>query len=221
MVSLRDDPDEFLRSLETECAAGISPRAFAPLAEVYRLDGRLEDALRVARQGLGSYPTHVGIRLILARTLIDIGDGDGASEEYRLVLKGDPENVEAAAYLEAGAMSDVAPEPPGVSPTDDGEPVAAVDGASASRTGEQVTSLSDELQHLSELFATRSKAWPTRPSRFARPFSYATRRTRRPRGSWRSIEKTSPRSADGPSIGRVSEARFRWGAGDRGVFEPH
>jgi tetratricopeptide (TPR) repeat protein len=168
MVSLRDDPDEFLRSLETECAAGISPRAFAPLAEVYRLDGRLEDALRVARQGLGSYPTHVGIRLILARTLIDIGDGDGASEEYRLVLKGDPENVEAAAYLEAGAMSDVAPEPPGVSPTDDGEPVAAVDGASASRTGEQVTSLSDELQHLSELFAT-----PTGP-RASAPDTIAT-----------------------------------------------
>ncbi|MFH1503017.1 MAG: tetratricopeptide repeat protein [Candidatus Eisenbacteria bacterium] len=140
MVAPSIDPDDFLRALEDECADGASPRAYAPLAEAYRLEGRTDEALRVAREGAGAFPSHLGIRLVLARTLTDAGDRDGASKEYRFVLERDPANLEAAVLIGAPGGSGDAGDAGGSGPAD--EP--------AERAG---ASLSAELEHLAELFA--------------------------------------------------------------------
>ncbi len=135
MVGFPDDADGFLKSLEEQCIAAESPRAFAPLAEAHRLAGRTDEALRVAREGLEAFPGHLGVRLVLARTLLDAGDVEGASDEYRLVLERDPANVEAAAQL--GVTSSVTAAAPQ-------EEEASLPGAS----------LSTELSHLADLFAS-------------------------------------------------------------------
>ncbi len=130
-------PDEVLDSLEKQCERGGSPRAFAPLAEAYRLAGGLDAALTVARRGLEAFPDHLGIRLVLARILMDVGDQGAAHEQYRSVLCRDPGNQEAAASL--------------------GEREPDVEAATAiEEPRREHTTLSSELAHLADLFATPS-----------------------------------------------------------------
>ncbi|MBD3367850.1 MAG: tetratricopeptide repeat protein [Candidatus Eisenbacteria bacterium] len=109
-------------------------RTAASLAEAYRLQGRPEDAVRVAREAAGALPRHVAVRIALARALSDTGDTEGARRTYRDALTLDPENLEAMAALDE-SRSD-APAPP---PVEEPEPPHA-------------GTLSEELAHLSELF---------------------------------------------------------------------
>ena len=48
------------------------PRLVAQLADTYRKDGLLEEAIRVCRDALAAHPTYVGARVVLARALMDI-----------------------------------------------------------------------------------------------------------------------------------------------------
>lgn len=134
MVGPLDPFGSIVETLEEQCARGDSPRAFAPLAEIHRLASRAEEAVRVARAGLELFPDHLGIRLVLARALMDRGERDAASEEYGFVLKRDPGNFEAAAHLGTSV------ELPGQAPQSDGAPATE-------------PSLSAELEHLADLFA--------------------------------------------------------------------
>ena len=97
-----DDLSGRIGVLESELAEHPSPRAFAPLAEAYRLVGRLEEALRTARAGAEAHPEHVGILVVLARALSDADDREGAKWTYGKILELDPANVEAQAFAAAG-----------------------------------------------------------------------------------------------------------------------
>ncbi len=143
MLEPLDVPEDTLRALEAECDSAASPRAFAPLAEAYRLAGRLEDARRVAGTGLEAFPEHHGMRLVLARTLMDSGDQGAAREQYGRVLERDPSNQEAAASLAACGEQGAEPKPAVESHAGEPEPLNLDHG-----------SLSSELEHLSDLFAT-------------------------------------------------------------------
>ncbi len=110
-------------------------RTAASLAEAYRLQGRVEDAVRVARQASDDLPGNVAVRIALARALDDAGDPEGAARTYRDALTLDPENLEALAALGEPRQEAC----PAVEPPTEPEP---------RRPG----SLSEELAHLSELF---------------------------------------------------------------------
>ena len=48
-----------------------SSRIFAPLAEAYRKSGLVDEAIKIAHEGLAVHPTFVGGRVALARALFD------------------------------------------------------------------------------------------------------------------------------------------------------
>jgi tetratricopeptide (TPR) repeat protein len=81
--------------LERALCESDSPRNYAPLVEAYRLAGRLDDALRAAERGVAAFPGHVGIRIVMARVLTDLGDYERARTAYQAVLGLDPGNLEA------------------------------------------------------------------------------------------------------------------------------
>lgn len=127
--------DAAIDTLERELLDGGGPRAYAPLAEAYRLESRLEDAVRVARAGVQAYPGHVGIRIVLARALAESSQTGDAREAYEEVLRLDPSSSEARIAL--GLL--------GRRPT--AEPAQA-----PRRRPDRPASLSEELAHLSDLF---------------------------------------------------------------------
>lgn len=129
--------------LEREMKDEPSARFFAPLAEAYRLQGRLEDAIRVAETGLLSNPDHIAIRLVLARALTDCCRDEEARKAYDEVARLDPDNAEARAFT--GLI-----EAPGAQGEGD-----RGDASSDELTLKEPISLSAELAHLSELFSER------------------------------------------------------------------
>jgi tetratricopeptide (TPR) repeat protein len=136
---------EAIQSLETALSISGSARDFAPLAEAYRLAGRLDEALRTAERGVASFPSHVGIRVVMARTLTDLNDFDGAHEAYARVLQLDPGNLEAMSFI---------------GPLTENESAAADSGAEQETAGPAEPEdaagslLSEELAHLDELFVS-------------------------------------------------------------------
>ena len=135
MARVPDDLNGAVSDLVRALERGPSPRLYAPLAEAHRLRGYPEEALRVAREGLEAFPGHLAIRLVLARSLADLGDEGAAANAYRGILKDDPQNVEAGAYAEGQQRAAAT-----LAPNDVGE---------EGRPG----TLSEELEHLAELFS--------------------------------------------------------------------
>lgn len=119
---------------ELQASDGHS-RTAASLAEAYRLQGRLDDAARVAREAAGAMPRNAAVRIVLARALRDAGDAEGSAAAYREVLTIDPANLEATAATQA---------PPEEEPSE----VRLEPEPELTRPG----TLSEELAHLSELF---------------------------------------------------------------------
>jgi len=144
-----------------------TPKSFAPLAEAYRLAGRVEEAVRTAQRGADVHPDHVGIRIVLARALADAGDRDRALSAYREVLDRDPENLEARSWMESVPQPETEPldpersesessvpqpsepAPTGPRPT---EPEPAEPGETVPELGVAAGTLSEELAHLADLF---------------------------------------------------------------------
>ena len=142
-----------IAELESELARDSSPKIFAPLAEAYRLSGQLDKALETARLGIKAHPDHMGIRVVLARATVDSEGRETGLPAYEDVLKLDPDNLEARAYIDSvpeppeapaeGAGTRMLPaEAPPTTPEDIEQP--------ARRPG--AGSLSEELAHLADLF---------------------------------------------------------------------
>ncbi len=70
-------------------------RAFAQLADAYRRQGQLADAIAVCDRGLQRYPSYVGARMVLARALVERGDLARAEAEFRHILDQTPDNIPA------------------------------------------------------------------------------------------------------------------------------
>jgi tetratricopeptide (TPR) repeat protein len=147
MAPQHDDFSTRITELESELARDPSPRVFAPLAEAYRLSGQLENALETAGRGIEAHPDHVGIRIVLARAIVDSQGREKALSAYGDVLKLDSGNLEAQAYR------DSAPEPAEAmeAPHDDAPPSAPEEMAQSGRRP-GAGSLSEELAHLADLF---------------------------------------------------------------------
>ena len=172
MAPQYDDFTTRIAELESELARDPSPRVFAPLAEAYRLSGRLDDALETARLGIEAHPDHVGIRVVLARAVLDSQGRERALSAYGDVLTLDAGNLEAQAYRDSAPepveapVASAATERPveenetTVAPPEDEAVTAPPDEAPPSppeemaRSGRRsgAGSLSEELAHLADLF---------------------------------------------------------------------
>ncbi len=163
MAPQYDDFTARIAELESELARDPSPRIFAPLAEAYRLSGRLDNALETARCGIEAHPDHVGIRIVLARTIVDSQGRESALSAYGDVLALDSGNPEAQAYLDSEPEPVEAPvesaskvEPPAedgatAAPPDEAPPTAPEETTRSERRP-GAGSLSEELAHLADLF---------------------------------------------------------------------
>jgi Flp pilus assembly protein TadD len=75
------------------------PRVFARLADAYRREGLLDEAIQICRDGLAAHPGYAGGREILAYALLEQGALDEAEQEFRRVLEQAPEHLLALRFL--------------------------------------------------------------------------------------------------------------------------
>ena len=67
-----------IRRYEERLSKDPGSLAFAPLADLYRKAGRPREAVKLCRDGLARFPAYGTARLIVAKSLTDDGDSDGA-----------------------------------------------------------------------------------------------------------------------------------------------
>ncbi|HYL82060.1 MAG TPA: tetratricopeptide repeat protein, partial [Candidatus Acidoferrum sp.] len=79
----------------------LDPPIFVHLADAYRKEGLLEDAVRTCRDGLAAHPSCASGRLILAQALLEGGSLDTARQECEQVLAQEPDHPEAREFLTA------------------------------------------------------------------------------------------------------------------------
>lgn len=72
---------------------------FAPLAELYRKLGLLDDAVHVAKRGIEAHPEYVGGYMALGRTLFEMGLKDESKAALERVVKVTPDNFLAQKLL--------------------------------------------------------------------------------------------------------------------------
>ena len=72
---------------------------FAPLAELYRKLGLLDDAVQVAKRGIEAHPEYVGGYMALGRTLFEMGLKDESKAALERVVKVTPDNFLAQKLL--------------------------------------------------------------------------------------------------------------------------
>ena len=69
--------------------------AFAQLAEEYRRAGKFREAVATSQAGLARHTGYLSARVTLGRSLLELGELDGAYRELTDVLKQAPENLAA------------------------------------------------------------------------------------------------------------------------------
>jgi len=76
-----------------------SSYCFAPLSELYRKLGLLDDAVAVAKQGIEAHPLYIGGFMALGRALYEKGSRDEAKAALEKVVLATPENLLAQRIL--------------------------------------------------------------------------------------------------------------------------
>jgi len=74
-------------------------RLFAPLADAYRKNGQLDEAIAILEEGIGKYPDYAIAHVILGKCYFDKGATERAKVEFEKVLELDPENMVALKML--------------------------------------------------------------------------------------------------------------------------
>lgn len=88
-----------IEELEKKLAADPNSRIFVQLAEEYRKQGLLENAIEICEQGLTKHPQYPSARVALGRALLEAQSFDRASEEFEAVLAQIPDNILANKFL--------------------------------------------------------------------------------------------------------------------------
>jgi tetratricopeptide (TPR) repeat protein len=83
-------------------------RVFAPLADLYRRLGRLDEAEKICREGIRRHPYYAGGRVALAHIQLDMAHFEEALEEINSVVTYYPDNLLARKILirVLGALGD-------------------------------------------------------------------------------------------------------------------
>ena len=98
-----------LKSLEKKYYQDPKKNNFFPLANAYREVDRLDDCIKIFRQGLSLFPHYWAARVALGRALLEKGDIDEALKELETALVHVPENfllhkLLASIYLKKGDL---------------------------------------------------------------------------------------------------------------------
>jgi tetratricopeptide (TPR) repeat protein len=88
-----------IEKLERRYAENPKGRNFAPLADAYRKEGQVDQAIELCQTGLGLHPDYVSAHIVYGRCLMDKKDDAGAEGVFRKVLELDPENILALRVL--------------------------------------------------------------------------------------------------------------------------
>lgn len=88
-----------IKKYEETLAKDPQSYCFAPLAELYRKLGLLDDAVNVAKRGCEIHPEYVGGHMALARAHFDKGLKDEAKTAFERVVRATPENMLAQKLL--------------------------------------------------------------------------------------------------------------------------
>ena len=88
-----------IEKLEKRLAADPSSRIFVQLAEEYRKQGLLDNAIEICEQGLKKHPQYPSARVALGRALLEAETFDRAREEFEAVLAQVPDNILANKFL--------------------------------------------------------------------------------------------------------------------------
>jgi tetratricopeptide (TPR) repeat protein len=88
-MDLKDQIEYYRRKYELNPHA----RVFAPLADLYRKAGRLDEALLILKEGLQHHPRYISALVILGKCQRDAGDMEAARETFDQVLLLDPDNL--------------------------------------------------------------------------------------------------------------------------------
>lgn len=75
------------------------PHVFAQLAEVYRREGLLDEAIQICRDGLATHPGYTRGLALLGQLLFERGSLEEAEQEFRRVLEQTPEHLLALRFL--------------------------------------------------------------------------------------------------------------------------
>lgn len=79
--------------------ADPNSQAFAPLADLYRKTGRVQEALNLCRQGVAKHPEFSGAQVLLAQLLIDSNQPKEAEQELLKLLRRLPGHLMAHQVL--------------------------------------------------------------------------------------------------------------------------
>jgi tetratricopeptide (TPR) repeat protein len=90
---------ETIERCQAKLAADPHSLAFAQLADAYRKQGRLEDAIRLCQDGLSRWANYASAYMVLGRAQQAKGELLAAREAFQWVLQLDPESVQALKFL--------------------------------------------------------------------------------------------------------------------------
>lgn len=104
-------PSEEIERHAARWARDPKSRAFAQLADAYRKEGFLDEAIEICLQGLKDHPTYVSARVVLGRAYLEKGELDRAEGEFLKVIELDSENLLAhrllgEIYLQQGRQAE-------------------------------------------------------------------------------------------------------------------
>ncbi|MFH1844177.1 MAG: tetratricopeptide repeat protein [bacterium] len=99
---------ERIAFFEQKHALNPHSRVFAPLADLYREDGRYPEAVALLEAGLEEHPRYISALVILGRCLAESGEIETAQISFQKVLELDPDNLVVLKLLaeEAAAQED-------------------------------------------------------------------------------------------------------------------
>jgi tetratricopeptide (TPR) repeat protein len=89
----------FIKHYENLYSKNPRSRIFAPLADAYRKQGRIDEAIKLCLIGLKYHPNYSSGRLVLGKSFFDKRLFDRAASELNSVIKANPQNVMAFMYL--------------------------------------------------------------------------------------------------------------------------
>lgn len=90
---------ETIERCQAKLAADPHSLAFAQLADAYRKQGRLEEAVRLCQEGLSHQANYASAYMVLGRAQRAKGELLAAREAFQWVLQLDPESVQALKFL--------------------------------------------------------------------------------------------------------------------------
>lgn len=99
MARRRQSLPETIERCQAKLAADAHSLAFAQLADAYRKQGRLEEAIQLCEDGLIQHPNYASAYMVLGRAQQEKGDLAGARAAFQAVLQIDPESVQALKFL--------------------------------------------------------------------------------------------------------------------------